>query len=187
MTAQHIFDLNNLSFDNIINHYQLNQTEPEYEQIQTHLNQSNQVHDAAMELAYNTIPEMIVETNMIYLYGHINDHPVKILLDTGAALCVIFESSIKRLNLLSMIDPKEKLDLIGIGKESSLGRIWYTELKLENNIYPISLIVTPNTHQNFDMILGINFLQLYGAQIDFKKRTIKLNDTYMISFNYINQ
>jgi len=145
-------------------------------------NSINQLHQASYEMALNIIPEMLVPINMIILNGEINDIPIKILLDTGASSSIIFNSTIERLNFSDLIDTEEKSELQGIGKEMSLGRLWFVELKLDNNIYPISLIVSNNNINNFDMILGINFLQSYKAQIDFKHRCLTLNDRYKIDF-----
>jgi hypothetical protein len=143
----------------------------------------NQLHLALREMALNTIPEMLIPVNMIILNGEINDLPVKILLDTGASSSVIFKNAMERLELNELIDQEGSAQLIGIGTEQSLGNIWYTELKLENNIYPISLICSSNKISDFDMILGINFLQSYKAVLNFKNKTLLLNDKYEIKFN----
>jgi hypothetical protein len=143
----------------------------------------NQLHSALREMAVNTIPEMLIPVNMIILNGEINDLPVKILLDTGASSSVIFKNAIERLDLNELIDPEGSAELRGIGTEQSLGNIWYTELKLEKNIYPISLICSSNKISDFDMILGVNFLQSYKAVLNFKNKTLILNDKYEIKFN----
>lgn len=146
-------------------------------------NQRNQLHESMYEMAMNTIPEMLIPINMIILNGELNELPVKILLDTGASSSVIFNHAIKRLSLSELIDTESSAELRGIGTEKSLGQIWYTELKLNGNIYPISLIASTTQIKEFDMILGINFLQSYGAVLNFKTRTLTLNDKYEIKFN----
>jgi hypothetical protein len=151
--------------------------------INTQNDSINQLYQASYEMALNTIPEMLIPINMIILNGEINDIPIKILLDTGASSSIIFNSAIEKLKLADLIDTEEKVELQGIGNETSLGRLWYVELKLDSNIYPISLIVSNSNINNFDMILGINFLQSYKALIDFKHRCLTLNDQYKINFN----
>lgn len=146
-------------------------------------NKQNELHLASYEMALHTIPEMLVPTNMIILNGELNDLPVKILLDTGASTSVIFNHAVDRLLLNDLIDTEQSAELRGIGTERSLGQIWYIELKLNGNIYPISLIASTNKITEFDMILGINFLQSYGAVLNFKDRTLTLNDKYEIKFN----
>ena len=142
----------------------------------------NELHSALYEMAVNIIPEMLIPTEMIILNGEINGLPVNILLDTGASTSVIFSNAINKLNLHELIDIEQSSMLEGIGKEKSLGQIWYIELKLNGNIYPISLVGSNNRIKDFDMILGINFLRSYKALIDFKNKTLTLNDKYEIKF-----
>jgi len=153
--------------------------------IQTHTT-NKLLCDAAYEMAMTNIPEMFCPTGMIILNGYINNKSLKILLDTGASTSIIFDSVVKRLELSELVDHRVKTELHGIGTETSSGKIWYTELQLNNIYFPISLTVSNNTIEKFDMILGINFLQSYNAQIDFKNKKIKLNDKYDIVFLYEN-
>lgn len=148
----------------------------------TEITNNNLLHTASYEMALNNIPEMLVPINMIILNGEINNCPVKILVDTGASTSIIFKNAIDRLNLNDLIDTEQISELQGIGKEQSLGQIWYIELKLNDNIYPISLIGSPNLITDFDMILGLNFLQSYKALLDFNNKALILNDQYKINF-----
>jgi hypothetical protein len=111
--------------------------------------------------------------------------PIKILLDTGASSSVIFSNTINRLELNDLIDSEQSREVYGIGKEITLGQIWYVELELNKNIYPISLIASNNNNnfKEFDMILGLNFLQSYKAVLNFSNRCLILNDKYQIMFD----
>lgn len=174
-------DINNM--DNLLNQTNiLNQTNDNILNQIENKSKHNQLHESMYEMALNTIPEMLVPINMIILNGELNDLPVKILLDTGASSSVIFNNSIDRLSLNELIDTEQSSELRGIGTEKSLGQIWYIELKLDGNIYPISLIASTNQITDFDMILGINFLQSYDAVLNFKDRTLILNSKYTIKF-----
>lgn len=150
-------------------------------------NQHNQTNillcDAAYEMAITNIPEMLNPSKMIILNGYINKKPLRILFDTGASISVIFAHIVERLDLLELVDKRYESQLAGIGKEQSMcsGKLWYIELELNNCIYPISLTVSNNKIDQFDMILGMNFLQLYNVQFDYQNKRIKLNDR-----NYIN-
>ena len=181
-------DINNMN-DSVLEHTQLTQFAESAKFVtdvledESKINQHNQLHESMYEMAMNTIPEMLIPINMIILNGELNDLPIKILLDTGASNSVIFSHAIQRLSLNELIDTESSAELRGIGTEKSLGQIWYTELKLNNNIYPISLIASTTPIKEFDMILGINFLQSYGAVLNFKTRTLLLNDKYEIKFN----
>ena len=135
------------------------------------------------DLATSHIPEMLFHSSLIILNGKINSNNIRILLDTGASSCVIFNKTINKLNLSEYIDDRDKIMIRGIGEEKSVGRLWYIELELDNYILPISATILNSDIKDFDMILGINFLQTYSANIDFATKTLKLNNEYNIHFN----
>ena len=138
---------------------------------------------SSFDTAIYEIPEMILPQNLRHIYGYINNVNIKILIDTGASTSIIFKHSINRLNLNYLIDIEEQSYLNGIGNEISIGRLWYTELELDNYLYPLSLIVSHNKILDYDIILGINFLQTYNSLINFKTNQLILNDNHIISFN----
>jgi hypothetical protein len=147
-------------------------------------NNNNLLHDITYNIAITNIPNMFIQSKMIIIDGSINNKPLKILLDTGASVSVIFLNTINRLGLSDLIDYRIKSELQGIGAETSIGKLWYTELKLEDLNFPITLTVVNNQIKEFDMILGINFLELYNASIDFENKKIKLNNKYDITLFY---
>ena len=145
-------------------------------------NKNEEIHQHAQELAYETIPEMFIPVNMILVDGKINNIPVKILFDTGANVSVIFKKTVDKLNMTDMIDPKGSDICRGIGTELSLGKLWLVELEINDNIFPIMLTVTQTNLNNFDLIIGLDFMRSYKAHIDLTSNTITLNDKYYISF-----
>jgi hypothetical protein len=166
-----------VALNDIINQYQLIPK-------QKIINTNKLLCDAAYEMAMTNIPEMSIPANMLILNGYINEKPIKILLDTGAAVSIIFTHAVNRLDLSELVDSRVTSELVGIGKETTIGKLWYIELQLDNYHFPISLTVSKNQIKEFDMILGLNFLQSYNAQIDFGNKKIRLNDKYDINFNY---
>lgn len=132
------------------------------------------------EFALDNIPEMLFPSNLIKINGKINNQNIIIMIDTGASFSIISESTIERLNLNNVIDRKMTADLNGIGRDISTGRIWYVELLINDNIYPLSLIASSMITDNIDIILGINFLKSYNALIDFKNNKISLNDNIIL-------
>jgi len=136
---------------------------------------------SSFDTAIYEIPEMILPQNLIYINGYINNRYTKILIDTGATTSIIFKHSIDKLNINYLIDDEEKTCLNGIGNEISIGRIWYSQLEIDNYLYPISLIVSDNKILDYDIILGINFLQTYDSLINFKTNQLILNNNHKIS------
>lgn len=143
------------------------------------------IHESAYTYAMSTIPEMFFQVGDIILDGLINNTKIKILVDTGAQESILTSDGLKKLGLEYLVDDKEKIEIHGItGKESSLGKIWYVDLSINDIEYPITLTVSKMKSDKIDIILGINFLQSYRAQLDFWNKTLKLNNKYTISFNY---
>lgn len=180
------------------------------------------------------IPEMSIDTNLIYLNGKLNNYPIKILIDTGASACFSNKSIISKCGLEHLIDKESKVGVMGVhGTKSSLGLIWFVELDLDisngNEQYvsiPICINVTDDTeiieeqnkkdieikneiskmkqcantsfklkaielieekineskNDQIELILGINFLKSYKANIDFGTRTLTLNESIKIKF-----
>lgn len=145
---------------------------------------NNILHDSAYKLAITYIPDMLITNKMIIINGYINNLPLKILLDTGSSGSIICNHTIKYLKLEYLIDFRTKTILQGICKEKSIGRIWYIELKLNDNIFPISLIGSNIITTKFDIILGINFFQTYNAIFNFKDKILILNNKYNINFDH---
>jgi hypothetical protein len=150
------------------------------------------------DLADKYIPEMLLPTNLIYLNGKINNIPIKILFDTGATSNCIFKSKIIEAGLDYLVDVRNKTIIQGINSnKETYGKIWYTELELElkssnkeKNYAMIGLnlqIVNDDNSDkkinNFDVILGLNFMKSYRTNIDFSTNTITLNNTIKINFD----
>jgi len=147
--------------------------------------EQNNLHTTLFDMAIENIPECMIPSELITINGIVNDIPIKILIDTGASTSIIFEDTIETLKIKHLVDKSNYCEISGIGKQNSVGDIYYIELNLLNNIYPISLTVinTLAINKQFDMILGLNFLQSYNAILNFKKKILILNNIYQIKFN----
>jgi len=150
-----------------------------YQNMKNNTNIVNSSYDMAMTM----IPEMSCPVNLIIIKGKINNKPVTLMLDTGASVSIISLEAINRLRLTEYVDYETKSKFQGIGNEISPGTLWYIELNLNDNIFPVTLFTTNNKQFNFDIILGVNFLKSYNAEINLKNHKIKLNDKYDISFD----
>ena len=83
-------------------------------------------------LANEIIPEMSIQSNLIYLTGKINGFDTKILVDTGASSCIIFKSTVDKCNLSHLIDTSTTVMVQGAhGMKPTLGTIWFMDLDLK--------------------------------------------------------
>ena len=138
---------------------------------------------SSYETAINNIPNMIIPKQLIYINGYINNNPIKILIDSGATCSIIFFHTIDRLKLKYLLDNEEQNYLNGIGCEITIGRLWYVNLKINKINYPSSFLVYNNRIDDFDIVIGVNFLQTYNGIIDFTINTLKLNNNNIL-FNH---
>jgi DNA damage-inducible protein 1 len=143
---------------------------------------NDQLHQSAYEMAYDVIPEMFIPVNMIFVNASINNKPIKIMFDTGASTSIISTKTVKYLDMENFVDPRGSCIHQGIGTELSPGMLWFVELNIDSNMFPVKLSVTNTDFGDFDMILGIDFMRSYKANINFTSNMITLNGKYNIHF-----
>ena len=157
--------------------------------------------DDNYDMADKYIPEMLLPSNQIHLNGKINNIPVKLIFDTGAATNLIYRSKMIEVGLDNIVDKGCIVQITGVNSsKKSYGKIWYTEIALDLNdkekeqsstttaIVGLNLTViddgiTDKKLNLYDIILGTNFMKSYRANIDFMTNTITLNNTIKIKFN----
>lgn len=152
-------------------------------------------------MAQDIIPEMLIKTNLICIKGRFNDIPINIMVDTGATCCFTTKSIITKLGVEHLIDTRSKIMIQGAHDiKSTTGTIWFLEIDLDISngegqwiSTPISIEVNDDIKVNddtknyeinskFDLILGLNFLKSYGANIDIVTKTLTLNNNIKIKF-----
>lgn len=141
--------------------------------------------------ADDNIPHLFVPGDLIIINGILISNCVKILVDTGASLCCITKSCVKKCELLNLVDKSMITRMKGSNNIfNTWGKIWYTELGIKNNEtvvdFPISLEVINDIEDDFDIILGNNFLRTYNATFNFNQRIITLesNTNNILVINY---
>ena len=128
--------------------------------------------------AYQEIPSSFIPASMIHLNAKIisngNRVDVKFLIDTGAQVSLLPLDIVKACNLENILDQRYSGNLRGVGKDRVRGKLHYVEVEVPCGIIPCSFTVCENS--NIEPILGIDMMQQMGLTLDFKSRTIKIND-----------
>lgn len=102
----------------------------------------------------------------------INGFIIPAIVDTGAQVTVMSESCAKRCRINNQIDGRYSGKAVGIGSSDITGRI-----------HDLSMRVGPVSYQNkvsilresrVDLIIGLDFLKRFGAEINLEQRILKL-------------
>mmetsp|Transcript_16517 Transcript_16517/g.15847 ORF Transcript_16517/g.15847 Transcript_16517/m.15847 type:complete len:310 (-) Transcript_16517:91-1020(-) len=102
----------------------------------------------------------------------INGFIIPAIVDTGAQVTVMSESCAKRCRVNNQIDGRYSGKAVGIGSSDITGRI-----------HDLSMRVGPVSYQNkvsilresrVELIIGLDFLKRFGAEINLEKRILKL-------------
>ena len=124
--------------------------------------------------AYKEIPSSLIPASMIFLNAKISGQEIRFLVDTGAQVSLLPLDIVKACNLENILDQRIAGELKGVGRDRVMGKIHYLEVELSCGIIPCSFTVCENS--NIEPILGIDMMQQMGLVLDFKNRTINIDN-----------
>ena len=103
----------------------------------------------------------------------INGYLIPAIVDTGAQVTVMSESCARRCRVANQIDGRFSGKAVGIGSSDILGRI----NQLLMRVGPISYHnkVSILRQSRVDLIVGLDFLRRFSAEINLDQRILKLN------------
>lgn len=130
--------------------------------------------------AHEHIPESFFSLDMLYFDCSINGHPIKAFVDTGAQSSIMTKDCADRCGLSDLIDKRYMGEAVGVGKQKILGKLWYTELQINDHILPCSFIVLEN--MGMDIIFGLDMLTSNGCNIDLPNRCLVASGNFKIPF-----
>lgn len=129
--------------------------------------------------------QYICNNNMILIKGSINNNDIKILIDTGSECSTINYKKVKILMLEQFIDSSKQILLTGIsGHDATIGVLWNMIIKINNFDFCKSLHVINTLFQEFDVILGIDFLLQHDTIINTSTKSITFNQNIIIPFHF---
>jgi predicted aspartyl protease len=130
---------------------------------------------AAAECKLLQVAEFQVDTNrnQVVFDGELNSQPIKVLIDTGAEISVIWRPAAARLGLKLSIVPRARM--YGIGGESVVEAAYVSQLKLGNfTAKNWNLFVAGDIQGGFDMVLGQDFFSKHVVEFDLQHHAVRL-------------
>ena len=119
---------------------------------------------------YEHHPELFVSTEMLYINASVNNSSLQVFVDTGAQTTVISKAFAVRANLMKNVDARFAGLIKGVGEQTSLGRIWNFNLKIQGRFFPISAVVLKEF--SHELLLGLDAMKRHKVQIDLGKMSM---------------
>lgn len=126
--------------------------------------------------AYDIIPESMfgIKKLMLYIPITINGKYFEAFIDSGAAMSIMSKQVASDAGILYLCDPTRKIKAVGVGSQTTLGKIHKLDFMVNDS--EISWGFDIMETQGLSLILGLDFLRSYRAQIDLKKDCLVIND-----------
>jgi len=136
-----------------------------------------------INLYFDKIPHFNDFAKLPIINTYINDICVNTLIDSGSIKSLITNNALMKTNLKYLLDDNTISTNYGIGIVRSNGKIWYCEIKFNDNlILPVSFDVINDLHSNIDIILGNDFINHHCDNINFKEKTVSIMEN-IIKYN----
>ena len=117
-----------------------------------------------------------IDDNQLLARGAIDGHPVRVLIDTGSNMSLIWRSAAQRLGLRLIGAPRKRL--FGLGGESSLDETFVAELRVETfTVQGLRIPVAGDRPSTVDFILGEDFLSRDSVEFDVRHGIVRTMDT----------
>jgi predicted aspartyl protease len=117
-----------------------------------------------------------IDNNQLLAQGAIDGHPVRVLIDTGSNMSLIWRSAAQRLGLRLIGAPRKRL--FGLGGESRVDETFVEELRVKTfTVKGVRFPVAGDRPSSVDFILGEDFLSRDSVEFDVRHGVVRTMQT----------
>jgi predicted aspartyl protease len=117
-----------------------------------------------------------IDNNQLLARGAIDGHAVRVLIDTGSNMSLIWRSAAERLGLRLSGAPRRRL--FGLGGESRVDATFVEELRVETfTVKGLRIPVAGDRPSSVDFILGEDFLSRDSVEFDVRHGSVRTMET----------
>jgi predicted aspartyl protease len=117
-----------------------------------------------------------IDTNQLLTRGAIDGKPVRVLIDTGSNMSLIWRSAAERLGLRLIGAPHMRL--FGLGGESRVDATFVDELQVQSfKVKDLRIAVAGDRPGDIDFIFGEDFLGSHSVEFDLSHGVVRTMET----------
>ena len=120
-------------------------------------------------------PEQFIPPIMPYVKCRINGIELIALIDSGSMITCTNLNIAEKCDMISEMDTRVKIPVAGVGNKVSIGQNYGVNVQFGDREITIPIIILDLSLTDCDMLIGLDLLRSYRANINFQTNQLVLN------------